>query len=96
MLLKRSNNKLVIEMNMAVPEEVIERIRNDNDIVEVVEDYVQLKKQGQETISVFVLLHDEITIIFRNSGQADISLLWMQKRRKCYFVYDGDRVFIIY
>lgn len=58
MLLKRSNNKLVIEMNMAVPEEVIERIRNDNDIVEVVEDYVQLKKQGRNYFGLCPF-HDE-------------------------------------
>ncbi len=34
-------------MYTEIPENVIESIRNENDIVEVIEEYVQLKKQGR-------------------------------------------------
>src|SRR5690625_2276815 len=34
-------------MYTQIPEEIIENIRKENDIVEVIEEYVQLKKQGR-------------------------------------------------
>src|SRR5699024_2495297 len=39
--------KLVVYMTNRIPEEVIERVRQSNDIVEVVGEFVQLKKRGK-------------------------------------------------
>jgi len=38
---------MVVEMSNQIPEEVIEEIRKTNDVVDVVGEYVQLKKQGR-------------------------------------------------
>src|SRR5699024_3336607 len=38
---------LVVCMFTEIPEGIIDNIRRENDIVEVIEEYVQLKKQGR-------------------------------------------------
>lgn len=38
---------VVFKMNNRIPDEVVEKVRKANDIVDVVENYVQLKKQGR-------------------------------------------------
>lgn len=45
-------------MYTAIPEEVIENVRQENDIVDVVEEYVQLKKQGRNYFGLCPF-HDE-------------------------------------
>lgn len=42
-----SNDSMVMTMANQIPETVIEEIRQANDIVDVIGDYVQLKKQGR-------------------------------------------------
>ncbi|MDY0405548.1 DNA primase [Virgibacillus sp. 179-BFC.A HS] len=54
-----------------IPNEVIEEIRKSNNIVEVVEEYVQLKKQGQNYIGLCPF-HDEKTPSFSVSAEKQI------------------------
>src|SRR5699024_10416042 len=45
-------------MNTQIPEEVIENIRQENDIVDIIEEYVSLKKQGRNYFGLCPF-HDE-------------------------------------
>ena len=60
---------------MYYPEEVIEEVRTRNDIVDIVSQYVNLKKKGAN--------------YFRFTGKADVLLLRMRSRRKCHHLCDG-------
>ena len=50
-------------MSTRIPEEVIENIQKSNDIVDVIEEYVQLKKQGRNYFGLCPF-HDEKTPSF--------------------------------
>src|SRR5699024_4597508 len=54
---------MVVYMYTEIPESVIEDIRNENDIVDVVEEYVQLKKQGRNYFGLCPF-HDEKSASF--------------------------------
>src|SRR5690625_5117724 len=49
---------MVVQMNTQIPEEVIENIRRENDIVDIIEEYVSLKKQGRNYFGLCPF-HDE-------------------------------------
>src|SRR5699024_7237631 len=49
---------MVVYMYTEIPESIIEEVRNENDIVDVVEEYVQLKKQGRNYFGLCPF-HDE-------------------------------------
>lgn len=55
--------KMVVYMTNRIPEEVIERVRQSNDIVEVVGEFVQLKKRGKNYFGLCPF-HDENTPSF--------------------------------
>lgn len=50
-------------MSTHIPEEIIENIRKENDIVDVVEEYVSLKRQGRNHVGLCPF-HDEKTPSF--------------------------------
>src|SRR5690625_4613093 len=45
-------------MNTGIPEEIIDHVRKENDIVEVIEEYVQLKKQGRNYFGLCPFHHE--------------------------------------
>ena len=67
---------------MYYPEEVIEEVRTRNDIVDIVSQYVNLKKKGANYFGL-------CPVLFRFTGKADVLLLRMRSRRKCHHLCDG-------
>ncbi len=64
--------KMVMEdMRNRVPEEVVENIRQASDIVEVISDFVQLKKQGRQYIGLCPF-HGENTPSFSVSPEKQL------------------------
>ena len=63
---------------MYYPEEVIEEVRTRNDIVDIVSQYVNLKKKGA---NYFGLCPFHI--------EADVLLFWLRSRRKRDLLRDG-------
>lgn len=58
-------------MTRSIPEDAIEAVRNGNDIVEVVEEYVQLKRQGRNYVGLCPF-HEEKTPSFTVSKEKQI------------------------
>ena len=60
---------------MYYPEEVIEEVRTRNDIVDIVSQYVNLKKKGANYFCLPI--------------EADVLLFWLRSRRKRDLLRDG-------
>ena len=63
-------------MAQRIPQEVIETVRSQTNIVEVIGQYVQLKKSGKNYLGLCPF-HEERTPSFCCRRQADFSLLWL-------------------
>ena len=63
-------------MAQRIPQEVIETVRSQTNIVEVIGQYVQLKKSGKITWGC-VLFMKNVHRLFCCRRQADFSLLWL-------------------
>ena len=64
---------------MRYSDEVIEEVRARNDVVDVIGGYIHLQKKGSNYFGLCPFHNEE----------ADVLLLWMWKRRKCYHVCHG-------
>lgn len=73
---------------MYYPEELVEEIRERNDIVEVIGTYVKLQKKGSSYFGLCPF-HNENPIFFGKSGQTDVLLFRMWSRRQCIYVHYG-------
>lgn len=62
---------MVMSMTRSIPEEAVESVRNGNDIVEVIEEYVQLKRQGRNYVGLCPF-HDEKTPSFTVTKEKQI------------------------
>lgn len=58
-----TRNEVVVSMQKRVPEEIVDRVRKANDIVDVVGEFVQLKRQGRNFFGLCPF-HDEQTPSF--------------------------------
>ena len=74
---------------MYYPEEVIEEVRTRNDIVDIVSQYVNLKKKGANYFGLCPFHNEKSPVLFRFTGKADVLLLRMRSRRKCHHLCDG-------
>ena len=74
---------------MFYSEDIIEQVRSENNIVDVIGDYVKLQKKGSSYFGLCPFHNGKITFIFRVTTQADVLLFWMWRRGKCYiFSYE--------
>ena len=63
-----------------------------NDIVEIVSQYVQLKKSGANYFGLCPFHNEKNRFVFGFAGQADLSLLRLRRRRRCHYLYyEGGR-----
>ncbi len=62
---------MVVYLSNYVPDEVVEEIRKTNDIVDVIGEYVQLKKQGRNYFGLCPF-HDEKTPSFSVTQEKQI------------------------
>ena len=76
---------------MRYSDDIIEEVRQKNDIVDVVSQYVRLTRRGS-TYFGLCPFHNEKTPSFSvTPGKADVLLLRMWRRRKCLQFYYGIR-----
>ena len=73
---------------MYYPEELVEEIRERNDIVEVIGTYVKLQKKGSSYFGLCPFSR-KIPIFFGKSRQTDVLLFRMRSRRQCIYVHYG-------
>ena len=73
---------------MYYPDDVIEEVRARNDIVDVISQYVTLKKKGANYFG-FVPSIMRNPRRFRFSGETDVLLFWVRGRRERDHLYYG-------
>jgi len=74
----------VIGLNRYIPDEIVEQIRASSDIVEIVSDYVRLKKQGRNYVGLCPF-HNEKTPSFMVSQEKQIY--------RCFGCGEGGNIF---
>ena len=67
-------------------DELIDEVRNSNDIVDVISQYVSLKRSGRNFFGLCPF-HNEKSPSFSVSPEKQISLLWLWSWRKCIAFY---------
>ena len=75
---------------MYYPDDVIEEVRTRNDIVDVISQYVSLKKKGANYFGLCPF-HNEKSPSFSVSPgkQMYVLLLWLRSRRKRHYLCNG-------
>lgn len=79
------------EMPGQFPSELIDRIRDSNDIVSVISEYVSLKKVGNCFTGLCPFHAGEDAFVQRFKGQTAFLLFWMPRCRKRVHVLAEDR-----
>ena len=66
---------------------LLKKSRARNDIVDVISGYVKLQRRGQLLFWALPVSQREITLVFRQSIQADVLLLRLWCGRKCIYIF---------
>ena len=74
---------------MYYPDDVIEEVRARNDIVDVISQYVTLKKKGANYFGLCPFHNEKVPVVFRFSGETDVLLFWVRGRRERDHLYYG-------
>ena len=74
---------------MRYPREVVDEVRLQNDIVEVISQYVPLKQKGSSYFGLCPF-HNEKTASFPSTAKSSLLLLRLRRGRKCVFLFNGD------
>ena len=74
---------------MFYSEDIIEQVRSENNIVDVIGDYVKLQKKGSSYFGLCPFHNEKSPSFSVSPTQADVLLFWMWRRGKCYiFSYE--------
>ena len=73
---------------MYYPEELVEEIRERNDIVDVISGYVKLQRK-ELLFWPLPFSQREVPLLFRKSGKTDVLLLRLRGRGKCVYLCYG-------
>jgi DNA primase (bacterial type) len=68
---------------MPIPDEKVEEVRTAADLVEVAEDYVQLKQSGSRYMGLCPFHKRGYTLVQRRSGPEPLLLLRLPGRGRC-------------
>lgn len=74
---------------MRYEEELIDEVREKNDIVDVISSYVSLKKRGSNYVGLCPFHNEKSPSFFCQPGQANVLLLWLRTGRKCLYISYG-------
>ena len=74
---------------MYFSEDLIEEVRQKNDIVDVISGYVKLQKKGSSYFGLCPFHNEKSPIFFSQPRKADVLLLRMWCGRQCIYVYYG-------
>ena len=85
------NGERLLQM-VRYSDELLDEIKSKNDIVDIVSQYVVLKRAGRNYMGLCPF-HKEKSGSFCVSRQANIPLLWMRSRWKCFSFYKQNRKF---
>lgn len=77
-------------MGNRIPDEIVDQVQKSADIVEVIGDYVQLKKQSTKLLWTLSFSWRKHTFVFRIARQTDFSLLWLRSGRQCFLFFKAD------
>ena len=66
-------------MAQRIPQEVIEEVRHRTNIVDIIGQYVQLKKSGKNYMGLC-----PFPFIFSSRRQTNFSLFWLRERWNCF------------
>lgn len=75
--------------DMRIPQNTIEEIKQQSDILDIVSEYVKLEKRGRNYIGLCPF-HDEKTPSFTVSEDKQICHCFGCKRRQCLSVYSRN------
>ncbi|NRX50705.1 DNA primase [Clostridium beijerinckii] len=71
---------------MQISEEVLERIKEQNDIVDIISEDVRLKKSGRNFMGLCPFHNDKSPSFSVSSEKTDIQMFFMWRSRKCAYV----------
>ncbi len=74
---------------MYYSEELIEEVRSRNDIVDVISGYVKLQKKGSSYFGLCPFHNEKSPSFSVSRAEADVLLLWMRSRWKCFYISYG-------
>lgn len=74
---------------MYYEEDIVEQVRQSNDIVDVISSYVNLKRSGSNYMGLCPFHNEKSASFSVSPGKTDVLLFRMWCGRKCFYLSDG-------